>query len=135
MGGYQDNEQSLETPCNICELSLERCADYCLWRCEYWPTPGPEHCLSGRRHQLPPDGRHVAFKIISATSTDLYVSHVNGAYYTRVTALGSNREVTDVTWSPNSTRLVYLADANVDNQYELFMTAAAFDSSSDISSH
>jgi len=84
---------------------------------------------------LSPDGMHVAFNVISGgTSTsNLYVSHVNGAYHTQVTSLSSNREVTKAVWSPNSTRLVYLADANRDNQYELFMTTAAFDSATDIS--
>jgi Tol biopolymer transport system component len=83
---------------------------------------------------LSPDGQHVAFNVISGNNTsNLYISHVNGAYYTQVTSLSASREVTQVAWSPDSTRLVYLADANRDNQYELFMTTAAFDSTADIS--
>lgn len=84
---------------------------------------------------LSPDGKHVAFNVFSSGSStsNLYVSHVNGAYHTQVTSLPSNREVTTAVWSPDSTRLVYLADANRDNQYELFMTTAAFDSATVIS--
>lgn len=87
--------------------------------------------------KLSPDGLHVAFNVISGTpgnsTTNLYVSHINGAYFTQVTSLPANHEVSQVVWSADSSRLVYLADANRDNQYELFMTTTGFDSAADIS--
>lgn len=80
-----------------------------------------------------PDGLHVAFKIRSGSTTNLYLSHVNGAYYSQVTSFGVNREVTTVQWAPDSRRLIYLADANRDNQYELFLATIKYDKTNNIS--
>ena len=72
--------------------------------------------------KLSPDGLHVAFNVLSgateSSTTNLYISHINGAYFTQVTSQPANREVTQVEWSPESSRLVYLAGVNRDNQYE-----------------
>lgn len=81
-----------------------------------------------------PDSRHVAFKLTNSSgATNLYVSHSNGAYFTRVTNLAAGRRVLSVDWSPDGSKLVYIADQITAGKYELFMTTAAFDSAPDIS--
>jgi len=72
-----------------------------------------------------PDGLHIAYVVSNGSTDNLFISHVNGAYNEQVTTLPADRDVNNVHWSPGSNKLIYLADANVNDQYELFMATLA----------
>lgn len=76
------------------------------------------------------DGQHVAYIVTDGSTDNLFITHANGAYNEQVTSLPANRDVNTVLWSPDSSKLIYLADANVDDQYELFMATLSVNAAS-----
>lgn len=83
--------------------------------------------------KLSPDKTKVAYTAIedSAGVADLYVVNVDGTNHVKVSqGLGPNADVGQgygadaFWWSPDSTRLVYLADADIDEIQELYLVNA-----------
>jgi Tol biopolymer transport system component len=89
---------------------------------------------AGDEFKVSPDGTLVAYLIEEDNGRiDLFVVPVEGGTETRISELPSDdADVVEFHWSPNGSRIAYLADGEIDGRFELYTNLAGGFSSSNL---
>jgi Tol biopolymer transport system component len=89
---------------------------------------------AGDEFKVSPDGALVAYLIEEDNGRiDLFVVPVEGGTETRISELPSDdADVVEFDWSPNGSRIAYLADGEIDGRFELYTNLAGGFSSSNL---